>query len=237
MARKAKPGNPMVAVAYLRVSTEDQHLGPEAQRASIELWAKRTGSGVVSWHEDHGVSGGAPLERRPALLECMDGIRAAGAGVLIVAKRDRLARDVVAAAMIEQLTARIGARIVSAAGEGTDGDENDPNGKLMRGLIDLFAQHEREIIRARTKAALAVKKSRNQRVGSIPFGKRLGEDGVLVESESEAWVIFKVVDLHRSGLSQRQIVAWLRQNSITGRTGYLNQTQVCRILSQHVRED
>ena len=40
--------------------------------------------------------------------------------VLIVAKRDRLGRDVLNVAMFERLAERKGARIVSAAGEGTD---------------------------------------------------------------------------------------------------------------------
>ena len=46
------------AVAYLRVSTEDQALGPEAQRAAIEAWAARQGVQVLSWHLDQGVGGG-----------------------------------------------------------------------------------------------------------------------------------------------------------------------------------
>jgi DNA invertase Pin-like site-specific DNA recombinase len=47
MAR-VRPGDPSVAVAYLRVSTEEQHLGPEAQRAAIE----RQADGSVTWTPD-----------------------------------------------------------------------------------------------------------------------------------------------------------------------------------------
>ena len=36
------------AVAYLRVSTDEQHLGPEAQRAAITAWASREGVSVVA---------------------------------------------------------------------------------------------------------------------------------------------------------------------------------------------
>ena len=39
--------------------------------------------------------------------------------------------------------------------------------QLMRGIVDLFAQYERAIIRTRTKAALAVKIARGERVGGI----------------------------------------------------------------------
>jgi DNA invertase Pin-like site-specific DNA recombinase len=46
--------------------------------------------------------------------------------VLIVAKRDRIARDAFVSVLIEREAAKKGARIVSAAGEGTDSD--DPAG-------------------------------------------------------------------------------------------------------------
>lgn len=38
-----RPGDPKRAVAYLRVSTDEQRLGPEAQRAAIAAWGAREG--------------------------------------------------------------------------------------------------------------------------------------------------------------------------------------------------
>ena len=58
-------------MAYIRVSTEDQALGPEAQRAAIENWAARQGVQVLSWHIDQGV-GGAP--EGPQRFERSDGV-------------------------------------------------------------------------------------------------------------------------------------------------------------------
>ena len=57
--RKGKIGDPNVVVAYVRVSTDEQKIGPEAQRAAIEAWARAAGVQVVAWHEDLGVSGGS----------------------------------------------------------------------------------------------------------------------------------------------------------------------------------
>jgi len=51
-------------------------------------------SGVVSYFEDR-LSGGSKVEDRPAMLEAFGALRAAGAGLLVAAKRDRIARDVV----------------------------------------------------------------------------------------------------------------------------------------------
>jgi DNA invertase Pin-like site-specific DNA recombinase len=148
------------AVAYLRVSTDRQELGPEAQRAAIEAWAAREGVTVAAWHVDAGVSGAAAIADRPELVAALASLTVHRAGVLVVAKRDRLARDVMAAAMLERMALDAGARIVSAAGEGTD--SNDPSAVLMRTLVDAFAQYERAMIAARTKAALGAKRARGE---------------------------------------------------------------------------
>ena len=94
-----------LAVAYLRVSTDDQHLGTDAQRAAITAWATREGVTIAAWHTDQGVSGGAAIADRPALLAALADLSTLRAGVFAVAKRDRLARDVMAAAMCERMVA------------------------------------------------------------------------------------------------------------------------------------
>jgi DNA invertase Pin-like site-specific DNA recombinase len=177
--RSARPGNPLVAVAYLRVSTEEQRLGPEAQRAAIESWAKREGVAVVAWHVDAGVSGGSDLADRPALIAALGELRAVRAGVLVIAKRDRLARDVVVAATIERAAKACGAKVLSADGT-ANGDS--PADIFMRTMIDGAAAYERALIRARTKTALAAKRARGERAGEVPFGFCADVDGRLVVS-------------------------------------------------------
>ena len=50
--KKTPKTDPAKAVAYLRVSTEDQHLGPEAQEHAIREWASRQGITLVAIHTD-----------------------------------------------------------------------------------------------------------------------------------------------------------------------------------------
>ena len=149
MKRQKKAGNPKLAMAYLRVSTEDQNLGTEAQRAAITAWAARTGVEVLSWHEDR-LSGGVGVDGRPGLLNALEALRGHQAGILVACKRDRIARDVIVAATVEQMARDAGAHVVTADGVAV---EDTPEGALMRGLMDLFAQYERSVIKARTKAA------------------------------------------------------------------------------------
>jgi len=134
-------------IAYLRVSTSDQAengVGMDAQLHACHTYAKRDRMEITQVFRDEGISGGKELEDRPALLEAIS--RISRGDTLIVAKRDRLGRDPIAVAMIERAVIRKGARIVSAAGEGTE--SNDPSNILMRRMIDAFAEYERLIIGA-----------------------------------------------------------------------------------------
>ena len=103
------------AAGYIRVSTEDQTLGPDAQRAALERWASARSVELVGVFEDRGVSGATALDRRPGLLAALDCMTAHGAGLLVAAKRDRFARDVILAAQLERLVERVGAKLVSSS--------------------------------------------------------------------------------------------------------------------------
>lgn len=229
MTSRRRNSDPLSAVAYLRCSTSDQHLSPEAQRATIEAWAAREGVAVVAWHVDTGVSGGSELAERPALVAALAELRACRAGVLVVARRDRLARDVVVAAMIERAADGAGARVVAA-----DGTANGttPADAFMRTVIDGAAAYERALIRERTRAALAAKRARGERIGAVPYGYSAGPDGKLVQNEAEQGVLSVVRELRAAGLSQRAIVAELAKRGLVSRVGRPFQaTQIVRMLA------
>jgi DNA invertase Pin-like site-specific DNA recombinase len=216
MAKRTIRGNPKVAVAYLRASKREQRLSPDAQRDAIQGWAAREGVTIAAWHVD-AISGGAALEKRRGLVAALDSLPETGAGLLVIAKRDRLARDVMNAAMIERLAEKAGAQVISAQGEG-NGDT--PEAMMLRGIMDVFAQYERALIRYRTRAALAVKRARGERVGYIPFGLRLAADGKsLTTAPAEQEVLERMHALRASGLSLRGVAAELEALGFRGRSG------------------
>ena len=229
--RTAKQGNASKAVGYLRVSTTEQHLGPDAQREALESWCAANGVELAAVYTDHGISGRAAIDKRPALLDAINAIAEHSAGVLLVHKRDRLARDMVAAVAIESMAAKQGATVVTTEGEVSD--PNDPTAFLQRAMKDMFAQYEALQIASRTRAALAVKKSRGERVGQVPFGYRLGEDGVhLVEHDSEQRVIELVQALRADGLSLRAITARLNDDAVPARGKKWHTTTVARMVAR-----
>ena len=209
----------MLARGYARCSTTEQAdsgLGLDAQRAAIASHARRLGAELVSVHEDAGLSGSLGIEDRPGLLAAVESLRRGE--ILIVAKRDRLARDPLIAAMVERLAARRGARLISAAGEGTTDD--DPMSVLTRRMIDVFAEFERLVCRSRTRAALRAKRARGERAGAVPFGFKLGADGRSLEPvATEQAVLGLIRRRHAGGLSLRQIAAELNKKKIPARKG------------------
>jgi DNA invertase Pin-like site-specific DNA recombinase len=213
-ARQATMADSKIAVGYLRVSTEDQNLGPEAQRAALERYAQAHGLVLAGTEADLGVSGGALIEKRPGLLSALAALTAHGAGVLLVAKRDRLARDPIVSAMVERLAERSGAKIVSADGAG-NGD--DLAAVLMRRMVDTFAEYERALIRARTKSALAVKAARGERVGTVPYGFRVLEGGRLGHDDAEQATIARVRGLRAAGATFQAIVDELNAAGVPAR--------------------
>jgi len=230
VSRTNRLGNPRLAVAYVRVSTADQQLGPEAQRASIEAWASREGVSIISWHVD-AISGASDIVARPGLVAALAALRSAGAGTLVVAKRDRVARDVIVAASVERAASAAGARLTSADGTG-NGDT--PADSFMRTVIDGASAYERALIRARTKSALAVKAARGERVGEIAFGYRLAVDGVhLIQDVAEQGVLSAVSELRAAGRSHRAIVAELAARGLVSRSGRpLGLSQIQRIIAR-----
>lgn len=205
-------------VAYIRVSTEEQAdsgLGLEAQRAAIRAAAERMGLEIIEWFADEGISGGK-IEERLGLLDAIEAVKRGH--VLIVSRRDRLARDSMLACWIEKEVAKRQGRIVSVAGEGTDND--DPTSVLMRRIIDAFAEYERLMIGVRTKAALRVKVRRGERVGRYAhYGYRLDETGAQVEDAHEKAGILLMLELRASGASLDEISKALEQRGFLGRNG------------------
>ncbi len=110
-------GCPSVAVAYLRASTDEQRLSAAAQRAHIPGVRRPASIVVAGWYADRGICSVTPIAERPALLAALAAVEAHRAGVLVVARRDRIARDVVLASEVEAGPPRAaGARLVKRDG-------------------------------------------------------------------------------------------------------------------------
>lgn len=137
---------------YYRVSTQKQGvsgLGLEAQRAAVQAFVRNSAQLLTEYVE---IESGKK-NQRPQLVAAMAEARRVGS-TLLIAKLDRLSRN---ASFILALRDS-GVNFVCC-------DMPDAN-TLTVGLFAVLAQHEREIISKRTKAALAAKKVRGFKLGT-----------------------------------------------------------------------
>jgi site-specific DNA recombinase len=223
LKRRESLGNSEKAVAYIRLSPsgasggDSDRLGVDAQRRDVASWSVREGIEIVGTHQDIDVSGDVPPEGRPGLLDALAALREHNAGVLVVARRDRLARDSELSALIRYMVRKQGAIFRTADGVS---DDDSPAGKMMQGMLDLFAEYEKALIVLRTRAAMAAKRRRGEMIGKPPYGHRLGEDGkTLVLDQAEQEVIRRAVEMRRAGTSLRAISIALNGEGRRSRSG------------------
>jgi len=212
-------------VTYYRVSTQAQGrsgLGLEAQRVAVEQFIRsRNGNVVGEFTEVETGKGANALERRPELRAALALCRTKGA-ILVLAKLDRLARNVhFVTGLIESGVDFVAADMPHAT-------------KVMIQIHAVMAEHERDQISARTKAALAAAKARGVKLGLTgPTNLRPN-----LEARREQARVFreKLRPLQESfqlrGLSQRQMVAELNSLGVKApRGGTWGLKQVQRVVT------
>ena len=205
----------MKAIAYLRVSTDrqgDSGAGLAAQRASITAYAVQNNIEIVRFEQDI-LSGSKGIEHRLGLASAIAGIQKGDA--LLIAKRDRLGRDQFLSMSLERLVQKKGGSILSADGLGNGDSAGD---KFLKSILDAASSFERDLIRARTKAAMQAKRLAGDLIGKIPFGYQV-IDGKLIADQNEQAVIAKIVDARNAGASLREIAAVLTAASTPTKSG------------------
>lgn len=205
-ARRTPPGAADRAVAYIRASTDEQHLGPEDQRKALADWATTRGVQIVEFFEET-ISGTVELDRRPRLLEAIEALRRHGAGVLVASRRDRFARNLFQAELLEMAVARHGGRVATIEGAG-EGDA--PEAVFVRQVVGAASQYEGALIRVRTRGALRAKLARGEAAGGCPpLGQRI-EGNLLVACIEEQAAVRRAAELRAAGVSWPRVTATLR---------------------------
>jgi DNA invertase Pin-like site-specific DNA recombinase len=193
-----KPARMFRAALYSRVSTNDQHTLSMQNRNMREYSARRGWSIAIEVREVG--SGAAQREARKKLL---DAARRREIDIVVVWRLDRWGRSVTDLLATLQELEHLGVGFVSL----TEAlDLTTPSGRAMAGLLAVFAEFEREILRERVRAGLADAKRNGQRLGR-PITAGLQAD--------------KVRKLHRAGVSKAEIARRLR----------IGRTSVRRILA------
>ncbi len=203
----------MRVVGYLRVSTAEQDLGLEAQRAALTAFAPLRGWDLT--FEQDKASGATPPGKRPGLTRALELCTRGDAEALAVAKLDRVARSVIDTANLLAAARRDGWQFI-ALDLGID--TSTPEGKLLIGIMSSVAEWERERIAERIREALHAKQARGEYVGGV---RRYDEAARQLAGE-----------LRARGLTLHEAAASLHAAGVTTRSGgILSTTQVRRLAS------
>src|ERR1700674_479794 len=150
-------GHPLRVGLYARVSTHDQQTLPLQMRAIREYGGKRGWTIGVQIKEVG--SGAAERELRENLLAAA---RRREIDVVLVWRLDRWGRSLVDLVVTLKELAALGVGFVSL----TEAlDLTTPAGRAMAGLLAIFAEFEREILRERTRAGLVQARLNGKRLG------------------------------------------------------------------------
>jgi len=224
-------------IAYFRVSTKKQGrsgLGLEGQEAAIEEYCRQNGDKLVGCYIE--VESGKSKDR-PELLKAIAHAKRSKA-TLVVAKLDRLARNVAFTSALMETTVDFVAC------------DNPHANKFTIHILAAVAEHEAEQISQRTKAALAAAKRRGVKLGSHRPGHWDGRENkrqaglrkartAAARAHREAFLdeyadLFSVVkELRDAGKSLQEIADELNEQGHTTRRGKpWNRMQVSRLLER-----
>jgi len=214
------------AISYIRVSKPKQGrsgLGLEAQQAAIRCFCAQHGYSIEAEYREVETGKGADaLERRPELAAAMKFARKLGKGgktgaaPIIIAKLDRLSRDVhfISGLMVQRIPF-----IVAELGPDVD--------PFMLHIHAAVAEKERERIAQRTREALAAAKARGQILGNTAIGQARK-----AEADLHAEQFRSIIEPLRELPAKRISVILNERGVATARGGKWQATQVIRVLAR-----
>src|SRR5262245_15884554 len=211
-------------VAYYRVSTDRQGksgLGLEAQREAVENYLNGGRWSLVAEFTE--IESGKRNDR-PELAKALATCKKQKAR-LVIAKLDRLSRNLAFIATLMDS----GVEFICV--------DNPHANKLTVHILAAVAQHEREIISARTSAALKAAKSRGTRLGNPKLSEARRHAAAAKKERADRYsanVLPVIREIQRSGIkSLRGVARALAARGIpTGRGGAWSPVQVSAILAR-----
>ncbi len=205
-------------VAYIRVSTDgqcgDDKFGLEVQRRTIQEYCDKNDMNILEWFTDEGESG---AKERPGFDEIVYGdVSNPPYEAVIVAKSDRVARDINVYYYYKMLLIKKDVKLISVA-------EDFGNMGAFAPFLEAFtlcvAQMERENITKRTSSGRKVKASKGGYSGGRPPFGYTPLNGKLVIVPEEAEVVRYVITAKDSGVTYQGICDKLNAEGKTNRSG------------------
>ena len=205
-------------IGYIRVSTDGQckedKFGLDVQREQIEAYCAANDMNIIKWYTDEGESG---AKERPGFDEIVYGeVANPPYEAVIVAKSDRVARDINVYYYYKMLLIKKNIKLISIA---EDFGQFGVFASMLEAFTLCVAEMERDNINKRTSAGRAVKSSKGGYSGGrTPYGY-VAQQGKMVVVEDQAMIVRVIYAMKKSGSTYQQIVDYLNINGYTNRSG------------------
>ncbi len=199
------------AIVYTRFSPRRNAATCEScefQAASCEQYAHDHGLKIIATHHDPDVSGGD--EFRENLWDAIK--KLPKDGVLLVYKRDRLARNLYLSECINRAVRKAGARIIAVEGD-VEGDSIEI--AMIRQVMAAISEYEKKVIGQRTKWAMAQHMRSGKRMSRFPpYGQKIHPDNpsILLTDDHEATVIARMLEMRNHGYGSSKIAHTINEN-------------------------
>ena len=225
----------MQAIIYTRFSPRkdaDTSESCETQEALCRELAEQKGIEVKNVFNDPDVSG--KDEFREKLWFAIDDVKKND--VIIVYKRDRLARNVYLSEQINRSVKKRGGTILAVSGD-IEGD--GPEHEMIRQILASIAEYERKLIGMRTSHAMKHHQKHGRRMSSnCPYGWKRDPDkpGMMVQEYKETSAIIRIKELVIDGKNNSEITRILNEDMFSyARTGKWN-TKTVRLIVKRIAE-
>jgi putative DNA-invertase from lambdoid prophage Rac len=180
------------AAIYARVSTADQNC--HMQLTDLRQYCAARGWEVYGEYVDT-ISG--TKSSRPGRDKLMKDVRARRVDVVLVWKLDRWGRSLADTVITLQELAAAGVRFICTT-QGLDTDNSNPMGRAMLGMLQVFAQFERDMINERVNAGVkryqeeyTAGRARSKSGKNLPIGrpKRIFrvDEATRMRAEGQSW--------------------------------------------------
>ena len=204
--------------AYIRVSTDgqcgDDKFGLDVQREQIIEYCAKNDMNILQWYTDEGESG---AKERPGFDEIVYGeVSNPPYEAVIVAKSDRVARDINVYYYYKMLLIKKDIKLISIA---EDFGQFGVFASMLEAFTLCVAEMERENINKRTSSGRKVKASRGGYSGGRPPYGYTPLNGKLVIVPEEAGVVRFVIESKDKGETFQRICDSLNAQGKTNRSG------------------
>ena len=151
---------------YVRVSTADRGQTVENQLQPLQEAADRLGWTIVAIHKDEGISGAKGREGRPGLDALLQGVTRGEYDVVAAWSVCRLGRSL---PDLLGLLGELQVRGVDLYLHQQALDTGTPAGRMLFGMLGVFSEFEKSMIRDRVLAGLHRARSSGKRLGRPPM--------------------------------------------------------------------